>query len=66
MKLNEIEKTSAIWQKIEEELKSDLDTLRKKNDNDLTDIETARLRGQISFCKKILSWAERDPIITED
>lgn len=54
MKLNEIERQSAIWLKISGYLKDRLDTLRVQNDGDRDISETARIRGQIKEIKIML------------
>ena len=52
--LTETEKHSSTWIKISKELERRLDVYRKKNDNDMTDSETFRLRGQIAEIKSLL------------
>jgi hypothetical protein len=61
MKLNDFERTSALWLKIENEINERLETSREKNDANLTPEETATLRGTIKAFKEILSWAVVDP-----
>jgi hypothetical protein len=61
MKLNDYERTSALWQRIEIEITERLETSREKNDASLTPEETATLRGSIKAFKEILSWAVIDP-----
>jgi len=48
------DKTSVEWVAIKEYCRSRLDELRIENDNDKSDIETAKLRGMIGFIKELL------------
>ena len=53
--LNHAEKLSALWIKIKTELEARLATARMKNDNpNLTEAQTAALRGRIQCLKSIL------------
>lgn len=55
--LNESEKQSPIWLKIREYLKEELNDLRQKNDSEfgnISEIETAKIRGAISCIKDLL------------
>lgn len=61
MKLNNIQKESALWVAIEAELKGELELLRAQNDNDKDPLETAKLRGRIAEVKQILNWASVEP-----
>ena len=45
----------STWLKIAENLTEQLEILRKKNDGDLNEIETARLRGEIRAIKNLLA-----------
>lgn len=45
---------SATWAKMKVYLELRLDILRKKNDGSLSDVETARVRGQIAMIKELL------------
>jgi hypothetical protein len=65
IKLDEIEKTSGLWKKIEEELNSRLAALREQNDGERTPAETEKLRGRIAEIKTILGWTKVDPVINE-
>jgi ribosomal protein L29 len=65
VKLNEIEKTSGLWKKIDDELNSRLASLREQNDGERTQDETAKIRGRIAEIKTILSWAKADPQLIE-
>lgn len=49
---------SPLWMKIEAKLKERLSILRARNDGDLNEIETARLRGRIDAVKELLALSE--------
>ncbi len=53
--LTQIERQADVVQKIRKHYEDRLARLRSKNDNDLDDKETARLRGAISEIKTLLS-----------
>ena len=56
-KLNDSEKLSSTWIKIKKMLESELYDLRLRNDGgfgELTEIETAKIRGSISLIKALL------------
>lgn len=55
MKLTEIELQSAVWQKLKAHMEQRLDECRRRNDGDLNEIETARLRGRIACLREFLS-----------
>lgn len=55
MTLTELERQSAVWVKVSEELKSRLTSARLKNDGELNEIDTARLRGRIFELKSLLA-----------
>ena len=63
MNLTPSEKESALWKKLERELTMRRDSLRASNDTELDATKTARLRGQIAFCKEVLGWADPNPDI---
>lgn len=60
MKLNEVERHSALWQLIDKEITERLEVLRQKNDGDLNERETATLRGTIKAFKEIQAWGHPD------
>lgn len=63
MKLTELEKQSALWRRLEEDLNEQLSALRSQNDGDLDPMATARLRGRIAAMKTILAYgADREPV----
>ncbi len=49
-----IDKNSKEWREIEEFLTSKVEELRITNDNDLNEIETANIRGQIKLAKLVI------------
>ena len=59
--INDTEKGQPLWAKINKHLEDRLDTLRRQNDGDLTEVETARLRGCIQEVKALMG-ADEDPI----
>jgi len=63
MKLNDYERTSALWQKISIEITERLTTCREKNDSALDSEATATLRGTIRAFKEVMAWADVDPDI---
>lgn len=60
--LTESELKSQTWEKIADELRIELNSLRKKNDSiNLDAVKTAELRGRIKELKRILSIGEDPP-----
>jgi hypothetical protein len=49
---------SAVWVKLQRYYSARLDSLRLRNDGDLTTEETIRLRARIAECKHFLALAE--------
>lgn len=62
LRLKPQERTDRVWSLIEQELKGELDTLRRKNDADLTPEQTAKLRGRIAQIKELLAIASEEPV----
>jgi GTP1/Obg family GTP-binding protein len=62
--LNEAESQTALWQKIKKHLEQRLETARNKNDGDLNEVETAKLRGRITELKSFLALDKPPPILT--
>lgn len=62
LRLKPQERTDRVWSLIEQELKGELDTLRRKNDADLTPEQTAKLRGRIAQIKEVLAIASEEPV----
>lgn len=54
MKLTEEQLRDPLWQAIRKEYEAKLVMLRKQNDADKSDIETAKLRGKIIEIKELL------------
>lgn len=57
-RLTNEDKMSSTWRKIHIHLISELQVLREKNDHIASELETARLRGQIGMLKQIIDWNE--------
>lgn len=53
--------TSSAWRKLKEHIEERIAHLRKRNDGDLTERETAHVRGQIFAMKNLLDQAEPPP-----
>lgn len=53
------ERRSPLWKKLKDHWQERLEVLRKQNDGDRPETETAKLRGQIAECKALL-WLERE------
>lgn len=66
MKLTDLERHSALWRKLNEHLEDQLRICRLKNDGDMSDLETAKLRGRIAALKSIIALAEPSPIQVAD
>jgi hypothetical protein len=59
--LTEAEKSSALWKKLKAHLEERLELNRKKNDGDLTEIQTAKLRGRNSELKHLIDLDNPSP-----
>lgn len=55
-----------VWVKLRKHLEERRETLRRKNDADLDERRTARLRGQIAEITTLLALAEDQPTILQD
>lgn len=64
--LTNIERQTGLWMRLENHFKDRLETLRKQNDGDLTEIQTAKLRGQIATYETLLRLGKDMPPIEED
>lgn len=53
--LSQAERMSAVWQRLERHCHERLDTLRRQNDHNLTEAETAKVRGRIAEIKRFLA-----------
>ena len=62
-RLNQIERSSAVWTRIKAHLETELALLRERNDRSLEAIETATLRGEIKAVK-IMLYAGDEPDTT--
>lgn len=61
MTLTDLERQSALWQKLAAHLSERLDAQRARNDGELSPEETHKLRGRIAQIKEILALA-REPV----
>ena len=66
MKLNHQDKTSGTWLRLKEHYEARLAILRAKNDGDLTDLQTAALRGEIRMVKQFIELGEDLPQVAAD
>lgn len=55
MKLTNHERASAVWMKLEAHLAERIAACRSRNDGDLSEMDTAKLRGRIAALKEILA-----------
>lgn len=60
--LNQIELASSTWEKLVTHITEEVDRLRKKNDGDLSPVETANIRGQIKALESVQKWACKRPL----
>lgn len=58
--LNDLERKSELWLKLKKHYEERLAQMRRKNDNDLNERDTAELRGRIKEIKELLDM-ERVP-----
>lgn len=61
LKLDEQDKTSALWKKLVAYYEIRLDQLREKNDVPKSELKTAALRGRIAEIKEFLGIASAAP-----
>lgn len=66
MKLELHERQSALWKKLAGHVAERIETLRRKNDGDLNDTQTARLRGALAELKQLLELGEDLPPVEAD
>ena len=52
--LTKQEATTPVWAKLKAQIEARLEISRKQNDGDLSEVETARLRGRIAAYKELL------------
>lgn len=62
--LNKAEQDSAVWQKLKAFIEEEIERMRALNDTHRSEIDTATLRGEIKFAKRLLSKAEPKPLNT--
>lgn len=54
MVIDQVERSSFLLKKIKDHIETRISELRKKNDNDLEEKETARMRGRLAELKELL------------
>lgn len=54
MTLHDHERKSPLWAKLKEHFEHELSVLRERNDGNLSEIDTAKLRGKIAAAKEFL------------
>jgi hypothetical protein len=59
--LDDNDRKSPVWQKIESYLKEELQALRERNDIPMYPDKTADIRGEIKAIKKLLSKTKEKP-----
>lgn len=64
--LKDSHKVSPTWHEIQVHLNERLAHYRKKNDGDLTEQQTQRLRGQIAEVKAFIAFAEDPPRVNDN
>lgn len=60
--LDSNDRQSPTWRKLKTYMESRLIELRLKNDNDMSEISTAKLRGSLMEIKGLLALADVEPI----
>ena len=60
-KLSAVERESPLWKRLEAYYVQRLEGYRRRNDTDLPDGETAKLRGRIGEIKHLLALADETP-----
>jgi len=59
--LDDLDRNSPVWRKVEAYIEERIDELRMQNDTDKDATETARLRGRIAELKILLTQAKPAP-----
>jgi hypothetical protein len=59
--LTPIDRQSVVWLKLKKYLEAQLELLRKRNDGDLDERKTARLRGRIAAVQDLISQGTDKP-----
>lgn len=57
---------SETWKALVEKYETRLDDLRKRNDGDLSDIQTAKLRGRIHEIREFLALAKAPEQVADE
>ncbi len=61
--LTDVERNSVLWERLSAHYRMRLESLRAKNDADLPEAETAKVRGRIAEAKAFLALGEEKPEI---
>lgn len=64
--LDSNDRQSPTWRKLKTYMESRLIELRLKNDNDMSEISTAKLRGSLMELKNLLALGDQDPTAEVD
>lgn len=65
MNLDPFERDSALWKRLEKHMNERLEVCRRKNDSrNLSELDTAYLRGEINQLKSFLALAHPSPDLT--
>lgn len=59
--LNELDRNSATWSKVKKYCEARIAALRARNDNDLDEQKTSRIRGSISELKHLMTLGDQQP-----
>lgn len=63
MILDKQDRIDPLWIKLKAEYESRLTQLRTSNDRDMSDTETAKLRGRIAELRRIIDMGAEKPVI---
>lgn len=63
--LTEADRQSSLWVRLLSHMSDRLQDLRKKNDQHLPELETAKLRGRIECFKEFIRLGQESPIIDD-
>lgn len=66
MMLDAVDRQSLTWTKLREHYESRLNTLRRQNDGDLDERQTAKLRGRIAEVKAMIALGDEAQKIEQE
>ncbi|OGT57521.1 MAG: hypothetical protein A3E01_08255 [Gammaproteobacteria bacterium RIFCSPHIGHO2_12_FULL_63_22] len=64
--LNDQDLQTAVWKKITAHLEQRIQALRERNDKELDDTKTAKLRGRIAEVKELMALDQPAPSVDAD